>query len=289
MTFKIAFCAGHGGGNSTPGKRTPDGEYEWTFNNTLALAFEDAINQYEGVALLRTDDRSGKTDVGLSARTNKANSWGADIYISFHHNANTSKWGDWGGIETFVYTSPSANSLRLAASIHPKFVNAYGLKDRGIKRENLHIVRESKMPAVLLEGGFMDSVIDIKKLRDPAVLIAAGYAVAEGVAEYAKLKKKMVTQTAKNGWALESGVWYFYKNGARVKNDWAQDSKKLWYFLGDDGAMISDKWVRWKDKWYYMLSDGKMATGEITVKGKPYKIRDNGTLIMTDKDGAIVE
>jgi N-acetylmuramoyl-L-alanine amidase len=263
MVFKIAFCAGHGGNNSTPGKRTPDGEYEWNFNNEVALAFEGAIKQYEGVELLRTDDRTGKVDIGLSARTNKANAWGANIYISFHHNANTSKWGNWGGIETFVYTSPSAGALKLAAAIHPKFVKAYGLTDRGIKRENLHIVRETHMPAILLEGGFMDSVVDIKKLRDHAVLKAAGYAVAEGVAEYAGLKKKVVAQPvqpapAKNGWVKEDSKWYFYQNGVLQKNRWILHTDKKWYFLGADGVMQTG-WVEWKGKMYFLEKDGSMV------------------------------
>jgi hypothetical protein len=45
------------------------------------------------------------------------------------------------------------------------------------------------MPAILIEGGFMDSLTDIVKLRDDNTLRVAGYAVAEGVAEYLGLKK----------------------------------------------------------------------------------------------------
>ena len=187
MAFKIAFCAGHG--YNTAGKRTPDGEREWSFNNKVALAFEEEMKKYEGVELLRTDDRTGKTDVPLSTRTNKANSWGATIYISFHHNANTSKWGSWTGVETF-YCAGSTKGLKLAQTVHPEVVKAYGLKDRGLKTNNLHITREAKMPAILIEGGFMDSTIDIKKLRDDNVLRNAGIGVARAVAKYGGLKLK---------------------------------------------------------------------------------------------------
>lgn len=188
--FKIAYCAGHGGNGSTPGKRTPDGEYEWDFNNKVALAFEDEIKKYEGVQLLRTDDKTGKTDVPLKIRTDKANAWGADIYISFHHNANTGKWGNWTGVETYVYKSKPANAVRLAEAVHPAVVAGYGLLNRGIKYADFHILRETKMPAILIEGGFMDSTIDIQKLRDDNVLKNVGKAVAQAVAEYAGLKKK---------------------------------------------------------------------------------------------------
>lgn len=54
------------------------------------------------------------------------------------------------------------------------------------------MLRESKMPAILTEGGFMDSSIDVKKMRDDKVLDDAGKAIAEGVAAYFGLKKKPV-------------------------------------------------------------------------------------------------
>lgn len=47
MAFKIVFCVGHGGRGSTKGKRTPDGEYEWDFNNKVAIAFENEIKKYK--------------------------------------------------------------------------------------------------------------------------------------------------------------------------------------------------------------------------------------------------
>lgn len=190
MTFKIAVCAGHG--MNTPGKRTPDGEREWYFNDKLVRAFTKEMDQYENVEVRRFDDPTGKTDVPLETRTNRANDWGADIYISFHHNANTGKWGNWTGVETFHWGS--GKSLELAKYIHPHILKAYGLRDRGLKNgSHLWIIKATKMPAVLLEGGFMDSTIDIKKLRDDSVLASSGVGVAQGVVEYAKLKKKNIT------------------------------------------------------------------------------------------------
>lgn len=311
--MKVAYCAGHGGNNSTPGKRTPDGEYEWNFNNKVALAFEEAMKQYKNVELLRTDDRTGKTDVPLKTRTDKANAWKADVYISFHHNANTSVWGTWTGVETF-YHAGSASGKKLADYIHPKLVQAYGLRDRGIKTNSLHITSKTNMPAALVEGGFMDSTSDIKKLRDDSVLRNAGYFIAEGIAAYAGLKKKVQVVEkveVQNGWKLESDIWKFYKNGQLVKNDWALDSKKLWYWLDSNGNMLRNDWVKWKDKYYYMQDDGSMMTnnwirwkdkyyyvndkgemlcnGEFVINGKKYNLREDGSMVLTDKSGAIVE
>ncbi|MBB4826336.1 N-acetylmuramoyl-L-alanine amidase [Sporosarcina luteola] len=95
---KIALDAGHG--INTPGKRSPDDEREWSFNNNVLLACATALQQYEGVQILRLDDPTGKTDVPLKTRTDKANKWGADALVSIHHNALTGKWHSGGGAET---------------------------------------------------------------------------------------------------------------------------------------------------------------------------------------------
>ncbi|USK48855.1 N-acetylmuramoyl-L-alanine amidase [Bacillus sp. CMF12] len=194
MVLRVAGCAGHAGFGVTLGKRTPAGEYEWNFNNKVILAFEEALKQYEDVIFLRTDDRTGRKDVSLDDRVDKANRWGADLYISFHHNAYLGRWGTWTGTETFTFKGSWPAAERLAGYVHSRLVEAYGLKDRGLKKADFQILRESNMPAVLLEGGYMDSIIDIKKLRDDKVLRAAGYAVAAGVAKYAGLKKKFTAK-----------------------------------------------------------------------------------------------
>lgn len=193
----VAIDAGHGSFGVTPGKRTPAGEYEWEFNNKVAKAAIAKLKA-SGVKILRTDDPTGKTDVPLKVRTNKANAAKVDLFVSFHHNANTGKWGNWTGTETYVYTSKPKNSVKLAKAVHSKQVKAYGLKDRGIRYKDLHVLRETNMAAILVEGGFMDSTIDIKKLRNDKVLKKAGEAIADGIMSYLGVKPKKVKKPAKS-------------------------------------------------------------------------------------------
>lgn len=193
--IKVGFDAGHGLG--TPGKCTPDREREWTFNDKVARAFANELSLYQGVSSKRFDDPTGKRDVPLIERTNGANAWGANYYISFHHNANTAQWGNWTGVETFIYTTPNSKSIALANAIHPALVKGYGVRDRSVKKGNLHIVREmqkSGAGVVLVEGGFMDSTIDIKKLRDDEVLENAGRMIAQAFAKFCGLKKVSVSK-----------------------------------------------------------------------------------------------
>src|SRR5690625_128457 len=195
MSKVVAIDAGHGMG--TAGKRTPDGEREWSFNSVVAQSIIDNLKSYKGVKTVRLDDPTGKRDVPLRERTNKANGAKADILISCHHNANTGKWGNWTGTETYHYPN-STKGRQLAQKIHPHVVKAYGLRDRGIKSANFHMLRESRMPAVLIEGGFMDSTIDIKKLRDKKVLKQAGKNIADAIARYFNLRKKTNKTTTKS-------------------------------------------------------------------------------------------
>ncbi|BAQ10650.1 N-acetylmuramoyl-L-alanine amidase [Bacillus sp. OxB-1] len=187
---KIVMDAGHG--LPTPGKRSPDGEKEWDFNNQVVLACIAKLQSYGGVDVLRVDDPTGRRDVPLRERTDRANRWQADVYVAVHHNANSGTWGDWSGVETYTYDHPQANpkSVDLARLVHPRIVRAMGLADRGLKRANLHVLRETAMPAILTEGGFMDSTIDILALRSAARLQAQGEAIAEGLAAYFDFREK---------------------------------------------------------------------------------------------------
>lgn len=191
---KIALDAGHG--LNTAGKRTPDGEREWSFNNKVLLAAAAKLKSYENVEILRLDDSSGNRDIPLRERTNKANAWGADVLISIHHNAHLGRWGSHGGVETYTQPGSSQASKDIAAMVHPRIVEAMGLRNRGLKTQNLHMTRESKMPAVLTEGGFMDSLTDILVMRNDAILKAQGEAIAEGLASYYKLKPIKVEQVS---------------------------------------------------------------------------------------------
>lgn len=191
--MKIAIDAGHG--YNTAGKRTPDGEREWSFNNIVARAATQRLQEYIGVEVIRTDDPTGATDVALTTRTNKANAWKADLLVSFHHNANTGQWGTWGGTETYTYNGSYPKTEAIAQAIHSRMLGAYGLRNRGLKKADFHMLRATTMPAVLIEGGFMDSLTDIPALRNGALLANAGKAAADGIASYFGLKLKDVPVT----------------------------------------------------------------------------------------------
>lgn len=189
MVFKIAVSEGHG--RHTAGKRTPAGEREWMFNNWQGQGFRQEMNNYSGVAVRLVSDPTGQRDVPLSERTNIANSWGADLYQSFHHNAFRGIWGNHTGTETYIHNgNVSANTRKYANAAHKGIVDVYKLHDRGIKRANFHELRVTRMPANLTEGGYMDSTIDVRVLRNKELVMESGRNVAREVAKAAGLKRR---------------------------------------------------------------------------------------------------
>ncbi|MBQ3215738.1 MAG: N-acetylmuramoyl-L-alanine amidase, partial [Oscillospiraceae bacterium] len=118
---------------------------------------------YTGYQLLRIDDTTGETDVPLQKRTDVANQWKADLYLSIHHNAGING-GKGGGIIAIVYTDPQNESVQWQQAFYDELIRQTGLKGnraQPLTRQNLHEVRETVMPAVLLELGFMDSSVDV--------------------------------------------------------------------------------------------------------------------------------
>lgn len=228
---KIALDGGHG--LHTPGKRSPSDEREWSFNNIVVRATQERLEDYHSAEVLRLDDPTGRTDTPLAARTNQANRWGADILVSIHHNAFRGVWGTHTGVETYTYTGNQPESTKLANAVQPRVAKAMGLNNRGVLKKNLHMLRESNMPAILTEGGYMDSTIDIKVMRSATKLRDQGVAIADGIAEYLGLKLKTVSKPSKEEIRL-------YKPSINTLNT---ELVNLLQSATDEGILNSDSWV----------------------------------------------
>lgn len=119
----------------------------------------------------------------LTAITNDANQWGADLFVSNHFNA-----GGGDGYECFVY---SEKNIRMG-QIFEKHVKAIGQNSRGVKVKQFYVLKYTTMPAVLNEGAFVDNWKDIQDWNDDAELQKLGIAYAQAAAAYLGLEKKAV-------------------------------------------------------------------------------------------------
>ena len=116
----------------------------------------------------------------LMARVNEANSWGADLFVSLH--ANASEIPTASGSEAYVFQRGGAAEA-LAKSILRELSDATGLSDRGVfVRPTLYVLRKTRMPATLVELGFITNPADASLMANEPWLFAAG--VANGILSY---------------------------------------------------------------------------------------------------------
>lgn len=180
---KIFIDPGHGG---TDSGAAANGLLEKNITLQIALFLRDIlINEYDGVSvrLSRSIDQS----VTLSQRTNAANSWGADYFVSIHINA-----GGGTGFESYVYPGISAPTTTYRNTLHDEVIRLVDFANRGKKTANFHVLRETSMSAILTENGFIDTAADASKLRNVSFLQGIARAHATGLEKAFQLKKKAV-------------------------------------------------------------------------------------------------
>ncbi len=167
----IVLDAGHG--MATAGKRClksldPNETREWWLNDRIVDRVQELLSAYN-CTVLRVDDTTGAKDVSLSARVKAANNAGAAIYISIHHNAGLN--GKRGGGTVVFFCSSSQERLAQAKRLYTAVVDKTGLqgnRSQVVVNKGFYVIKNTKMPAFLVENGFMDSVDDV-----PVILSAA--------------------------------------------------------------------------------------------------------------------
>lgn len=193
--FKIALNAGHG--LNTAGKRClksldKNQTREWWLNDRICDKIEKKLKDYDGYELLRLDDTTGKTDVALQTRTDRANKFKADFYLSIHHNAGI-LGGKGGGVVAFTYTKVDKVTAEWQKELYNAVIKHTGLKGNRatpLAKKDLHECRESNMPCVLLECGFMDSKVDTPIILTEDFAEKVATACVEVLVKKGGLKKK---------------------------------------------------------------------------------------------------
>jgi N-acetylmuramoyl-L-alanine amidase len=181
--FLVFLDGGHGA--NTPGKRTPyikslgRNIKENEFNKAVVNIM---VPKLKSVGIEVVQVAPGDDDVPLKQRTDYANKiywqycskYGKEnvsaVYVSIHFNALDGTFGgsDPSGFSVHIYTGQrNKNSGKLAQFILDELKNGTKQIKRGIVEQNLHVVRETVMPAVLTENGFMDNEREALLMIDP--------------------------------------------------------------------------------------------------------------------------
>lgn len=178
----IVIDPGHGG--------TDEGTKVNTFMEkklalTTAMLLKKHIEEL-GYRVIMT--RSRDVYLPLQRRVSIANKAKGSLFVSVHFNSAPSPEAK--GIEIFYFDSRelwrTKASRRLASCILQRVIGQTDATSRGIKQGNFHVIRETDMPAVLVEGGFMSNREERAKLRDKDYLDRLAIGIAQGIDRYMK-------------------------------------------------------------------------------------------------------
>lgn len=173
----IVIDAGHGGYDAGAVKGS---RYEKNDNLRMALAVGERLKRC-GINVIYT--RTTDEFIPLLERSRISNSQNVDLFASFHRNSATSSTAN--GVETLVYNNASTKSVQAAEALQQALVNIGVQSNRGVKRANLSVLRETNAPALLLELGFIsndqDNALFDSKFDAYADAIARSLAESVGV------------------------------------------------------------------------------------------------------------
>lgn len=198
MPYTIMLDAGHG-------ERDPGAVYNGRQEKDDSLALTLAVGellQERGVDVLYTRT----TDVYESPyqKAMEANAAGADFFISIHRNSSPEA-NTYSGVESLVYNK-SGIKLEMAENINEQ-LEAVGFVNLGVKeRPGLVVLRRTRMPAVLVEVGFINSDTDNMLFDNNFNNIALG--IAEGILDTLQMNGDVPTP---GSYTVQAGA---FRNGA---------------------------------------------------------------------------
>ncbi len=184
----IVVDSGHGGPD--PGAMGPSGTLEK--NNTLAIGLNlaDLLRKAGATVVMTRSSDTPPTGAGyselpdLQARVKLANDAKANLFVSIHNNSYTSQSA--AGTETY-YSSKnpvSSQSQRLGKNIQAELAQQLGLDslhDRGVKDAPFYVIKNTVMPAVLVEVGFISNPTEEQLLASAAYRSSAALGIYRGI------------------------------------------------------------------------------------------------------------
>lgn len=173
--IRVVLDPGHGGND--PGAIGQGGLQEKEINLAIARRVQQVLEQ-RGVAVIMT--RTNDLEIDLQPRVDQAEQLQAHLFVSIHANAISLDRPDVNGLETYYFDS----GLGLAQTIHNSILRGTNLRDRGVRQARFYVLRNTSMPSVLVETGFVTGAEDAARFRDPAQRDQVADAIAAGILAY---------------------------------------------------------------------------------------------------------
>lgn len=173
-----------------------DGLYEGDVTFSVGKKVKDILEKkgdYEVVLSRPNEETILGTDrtSGLKARVEEADNWNADVFLSIHCNSFEKEEAN--GTECYIYKSDEdpQNDMRysksglLAALVLSSVTSKLGTLDRGVKTEDFYVIKNTRMPAALVELAFITNKSDAEKLKNRQERFAE--AICKGITDYFRL------------------------------------------------------------------------------------------------------
>ena len=183
---KIMLDPGHGG--KDPGAIGLSGLQEKAIVLDVSLEMARQLRELGAEVRMTRDtdvqvsppgsDRRGE----LEARVIAANNWPAEIFVSVHANANNNR--EVKGTEAYVARQSSQNSKVLATAMHNHMVDDLGLPDRRVLKSDFYVIKNTHMPAVLMEIAYLSNPEEEALMADPAFRQKSATAMVAGITDY---------------------------------------------------------------------------------------------------------
>ena len=173
--FSVVIDPGHGGPD--PGAIGIGGIRETDVVLEVSKIVKELLSD-KGVNVRLT--RRNEVDLDLPPRVSFANNTDADIFVSIHANASRGKRRDINGVETFYFRGRRGRLL--AKKIQKQILRVSpGSPDRGVKQGRFYVIKNTRMPAVLVEIGFLTGRLDARRLEKTQHRKRLSYAIAKGI------------------------------------------------------------------------------------------------------------
>lgn len=188
-TCRIILDPGHGGDDQGAKSLVAPIYSEKNFNLVTARFIQQQLAQKGRTPLLT---REKDLFISLTDRAAIPKLANQDIFVSVHFNAAASEQAE--GIEVFYYRDENhlartQASKALAESVLKYIIKETHAKSRGVKHGNYYVIRETDVPAILIEGGFLTHPEELAKIKDPDYLKKIAWGVTQGVDYYLKTRK----------------------------------------------------------------------------------------------------
>ena len=181
-TFKLVIDSSHSvtdlsHGGIDVGATSVSGLYEKDFTFSLSKKVNEVLEKEERIQIYIINGYIDYKD-----RPSFANELNADLYISIH--GNIFETPDVSGTESYYYNN---ESKILAEVIHNHVVSITGFNDRGVKKEELFVVRDTEMPSVLLEVGYLTNPKEEQLMFDDGFQYLIAESICNGIKKYLEI------------------------------------------------------------------------------------------------------